>query len=76
MGYYRAALDITAVSNEEFGPHTGAYSEEELHEKVKKLPMIKYFAEPEENGPGGISKIGLSARLSTQVRLHWDEKYA
>ena len=74
MGHYRAALDVAAALNEAFGPDTGAYADGQLYERVKRMPPVKYRVEEDEQMMTG--RIGLSARPSGRVKLHWNEKYA
>ena len=74
MGHYRAALDVAAALNDEFGPDTGAYSDGQLYKRVKKMPPVKYVVEEDEQTLTG--RIGLSTRRSGRVKLHWNEKYA
>lgn len=71
MGPYRALIDLGAAVNMDLGPDLGAYSEEELAAALKKRPRIKYGVQREN----GQSRIVLSSRPSTKVRLEWDKEY-
>lgn len=73
-GTWRAILDLAESVNRDLGPHTCAYSEEDL---VKALRLKRRVGYCVEDGKDGLRHLGLRNDDIDQpkLKLDWDHMY-
>lgn len=72
MGRWRAVADLAEAMSGELGPHTSAYSDQQLQRALRDRPPIKYHVRADEKG---LSHLFLTPRSEGRLELGYEVRY-